>query len=198
MPAYRPREHGRRAARPGGAAAAPWLCMAPALRPTMRQVRACDTERVTNLAELCAELQTTWHRDIPPAAAMGITVAGYDGRTLSVQAPFRTNRNVHGTAFAGSLFSACVLTGWGATWLALRERGLVGSIVVAESQIKYRKAVSGDILCRCETEADILEGALAGFLSSGRASLPLSCSIEFGGKLAVAFEGTYVVHASPS
>ena len=60
------------------------------------------------------ELQTLWHRDIPPAAAMAIEVAGYDGRTLSVRAPLAANRNVHGTAFAGSLFSACVLTGWGA------------------------------------------------------------------------------------
>jgi thioesterase domain-containing protein len=150
---------------------------------------------VTSLAELCAELQTTWHREIPPAAAMAIAVAAYDGRTLTVHAPLDANRNLHGTAFAGSLFSVCVLTGWGAAWLALRERGLTGSIVVADSQIRYRKAVAGDIVCRCTTETPAVDAALAGLSSTGRASLPLQCAIHFGDKLAVAFGGTYVVHA---
>lgn len=153
---------------------------------------------VTTLSELTAELQQTWHRDIPPAAAMAIEVAGYDGRTLAVRAPLSANRNVHGTAFAGSLFSVCVLTGWGATWLALRERGLSGSIVVADSQIKYRKAVSADLVCRCTTEPQSLDAAFAEFAASGRTTLPLSCTIHTGDKLAVAFDGAYVIHAPKS
>ena len=148
---------------------------------------------MTTPSELTAELEATWQRDIPPAAAMAIQVAAYDGRTLTVRAPLAANRNVHGTAFAGSLFSVCVLTGWGTLWLALRERGLEGSIVVADSQIRYRKAVSGDLVCRCTTESQSL-AVFAGFAASGRASVPLSCTINAGDKLAVAFEGTYVVH----
>ena len=151
---------------------------------------------MATLSELTAELQATWHRDIPPAAAMAIQVAAYDGRTLTVRAPLAANRNVHGTAFAGSLFSVCVLTGWGATWLALRERGLAGSIVVADSQIRYRRAVSCDLVCRCTGETQSLDVAFAGFAESGRASLPLTCTIDAGDRLAVAFEGTYVVHAN--
>jgi len=126
---------------------------------------------------------------------MAIGVAAYDGRTLTVRAPLEANRNVHGTAFAGSLFSVCVLTGWGATWLALRERSLAGPIVVADSQIRYRKAVSGDLVCRCTTDPQSLDAAFAGFATSGRASLVLNCTIDAGDKLAVAFEATYVVHA---
>jgi thioesterase domain-containing protein len=151
---------------------------------------------VTNLEELCAELQAAWHTDIPPAAAMAIAVADYDGQTLTVRAPLAPNRNVHGTAFAGSLFSVCVLTGWGATWLALRQRGLAGTIVVAHSEIKYRKAVTGDIVCRCAPEPGVVTAALAEFPRTGRASLPLACRIEAADKLAVAFDGTYVVHAA--
>lgn len=147
------------------------------------------------ISSYIAELQATWHRDIPPAAAMAIEVAGYDGRTLAVRAPLAANRNVHGTAFAGSLFSVCVLTGWGATWLALRERGHQGSIVVAESQIKYRRAVAGDILCRCVTEPATLDPALAQFDATGRATLLLTCTIDAGDRLAVVFNGTYVVQA---
>ena len=65
---------------------------------------------------------------------MGIAVAGYDGLTLAVRAPLPPNRNLHGTVFAGRLFSVCALTGWGAVWLALRERGQDGVIFAADSR----------------------------------------------------------------
>jgi thioesterase domain-containing protein len=153
---------------------------------------------VPDLASLCKELETTWHREIPLAAAMSIGVAGYDGRTLTVRAPLPPNRNVHGTAFAGSLFSTCVLTGWGAVWLALRERGLAGGIVVADSNINYRKAVAGDLVCRCTPDADALREGLAKFAATGRASFDLVCAIEQADKRAVTFTGQYVVHAPSS
>jgi thioesterase domain-containing protein len=159
----------------------------------MAERRSCDTAAVNDLAGLTAELQATWHRDIPPAAAMAITVAGYDGATLTVGAPLAANRNLHGTAFAGSLFSICVLTGWGATWLALRRHGLSGLIVVADSRIKYRRAVTSDLRCRCKVEPAVVAPAVAALTATGRAELELACTIESGGRLAVAFEGTYVV-----
>jgi thioesterase domain-containing protein len=142
------------------------------------------------------ELTTTWYRDIPLAAAMGIGVESYDGATLAARAPLPPNRNVHGTAFAGSLFSLCVLTGWGAMWLTLRERGLTGMIVVADSRIQYRKAVTGDLVCRCSPDASALENGLAEFQSAGRLRIELACAIDAGDKRAVNFTGTYVVHAA--
>ena len=141
------------------------------------------------------ELTATWHREIPIVAAMGVTVESYDGRSLTVRAPMQPNRNVHGTTFAGSLYSACVLTGWGAVWLALRERDLDGVIYAAESAVQYRKAVAGDFVCRCTTDAESLASGLAKFEQSGRASFDLACTIDHDGKRAVAFTGKYVVHA---
>lgn len=126
---------------------------------------------------------------------MSIAVAGYDGRELTVRAPLPPNRNLHGTAFAGSLFSACVLTGWGATWLALRESDLMGVIVVAESNIQYRKAVSADLVCVCALDAGTMQQGLEQFKAKQRASFDLVCTIDTGGKRAVTFTGNYVVHA---
>jgi thioesterase domain-containing protein len=150
---------------------------------------------VSDLAALCQELELTWRRDIPLAAAMSIGVQGYDGRTLTVRAPLQPNRNLHGTAFAGSLFSVCVLTGWGATWLALREQDLTGLIVVADSHINYRKAVTAELVCRCAPDADALRNALQQFKTTGRAALDLDCAIENAEQRAVKFTGRYVVHA---
>ena len=66
---------------------------------------------MTDRTALCDELTATWHREIPIVAAMGMAVEHYDGASLSVRAPMQPNRNVHGTTFAGSLYTACVLTG---------------------------------------------------------------------------------------
>jgi thioesterase domain-containing protein len=150
---------------------------------------------VTDRAILCNELTTTLHRDIPLAAAMNVGVESFDGLTLTVRAPLPPNRNVHGTAFAGSLYSICVLTGWGTTWLAWREQGLVGVIVVAASTIQYRKAVTGALVCRCTPNSTVLHAGFEQFTATGRASLDLECTIDCEDKNAVAFTGTYVVHA---
>ena len=142
---------------------------------------------------LLSELESTWRLEIPLTSAMGIQVVGYGEGTLRVRAPLEENRNVHGTAFAGSLFSVCVLTGWGAAWLALRLAGLEGQIVVADSRIGYRRAVTGEIACACRPDPDGLERSLADLRASGRMRLPLVCTIDSNGKAAVLFEADYVV-----
>lgn len=183
------------------------MCAAAPRRPKFEQMRgalassrgdrrtACDTPGVTTLDTLRRELQSTWLREIPLAAAMAIEIAACSRDELAVRAPLAPNRNLHGTAFAGSLFSICVLTGWGATWLALEQRGLGGAIVVADSRIRYRKGVSGDILCRCRLDLDAVERSLTALETSGRASLALVCTIDQDDKRAVTFEGEYVVHS---
>ena len=149
---------------------------------------------MTTVDSLGRELQATWLREIPLANALAIEVASCTPEEIVVRAPLAANRNLHGTAFAGSLFAVCVLTGWGAAWCALKARSAKGLIVVADSRIRYRKAVTGDIVCVCRPDADDVERRLAGLAASGRASLPLVCTIDQAGKRAVLFEGEYVVH----
>ena len=151
---------------------------------------------MTDRTALCDELTATWHREIPIVAAMGMAVEGYDGASLTVRAPMQPNRNVHGTTFAGSLYSACVLTGWGAVWLALRERGLTGVIFAAESTVQYRKGVARDFVCRCAWDAGALDAGVERFKASGRASFDLICTIDNEDKRAVTFNGKYIVHAA--
>lgn len=151
--------------------------------------------RVIDHSALCDELTLTWHREIPIVAAMGMAVERYDGESLTVRAPLEPNRNVHGTTFAGSLYSACVLTGWGRIWLALRERRQDGVIYAADSTIQYRKGVYGDFVCRCPLDGAALGPGLEKLATTGRASFELTCTIESDAKLAVNFTGRYVVHA---
>jgi hypothetical protein len=47
-----------------------------------------------------------------PGRALGIRVAGLDESSLSLSAPLTRNKNVHGTAFAGSLYAVGVLSAY--------------------------------------------------------------------------------------
>jgi thioesterase domain-containing protein len=124
---------------------------------------------------------------------MGIEVADFSGDELVVQAALQPNVNLHGTAFAGSLYSVCALTGWGMTWLQLRAHDLDGSIVLADGRIEYRKAIAERIVCRCRYDA-APQAPNLGRLRNGRAgSFRLTCTIDTEGSRAVRFEGRYAV-----
>ena len=70
-----------------------------------------------------------------------------------------------------------------------------GVIVVADSTIQYRKAVTGEFVCRCSPDAAALAAGLEQLEQKGRASFDLVCTIDSDEKRAVTFTGNYVVHA---
>ncbi|HEY8520810.1 MAG TPA: YiiD C-terminal domain-containing protein [Gammaproteobacteria bacterium] len=144
----------------------------------------------------CAALQAAW-RGIPLAAAMGIEAAAFDGETLHVRAPLAANINVHGTAFAGSLFSVCVLAAWGRLWLALHRQGVTARIVVTDSRIDYRRPVTGYIECRSRLEPADERALLDELLAAGRATLPLDAVVPSERGPAVQFTGTYALRLKP-
>ncbi|MBO0246698.1 YiiD C-terminal domain-containing protein, partial [Vibrio sp. Vb0592] len=75
------------------------------------------------------------------------------------------NLNPHNTLFAGSAFTLATLTGWGMAWLLLKERGLKGDIVLADSNIRYRHPVDKTPIA--STSLDGISGDLDR-LASGR------------------------------
>jgi len=142
------------------------------------------------------ELQATWHRDIPIAAAMGVEVLGLQNDEFRVGAALAANINVHGTAFAGSLYSLAALTGWGMIWLRLRQHELTGAIVLSKGEIDYLRPVDEDLVCRCRADSDGFD-QLRDALSNGRrATLQLACKITTRRGDAVRFIGHYAVRTS--
>jgi len=91
--------------------------------------------------------------NMPPARRMGITVeqvilrsedTAVDEGSVSLSMPIKGNTNVHGTAFAGSLYSLCVLSAW--YTLVIHLRNPLGdnsldnaTVVVKSSEIQYKK-----------------------------------------------------------
>lgn len=90
----------------------------------------------------CRELQNTWHDQIPITEHMGIKLHQYTMRTIETRASLIKNINLHGTMFAGSVYSLATLTGWGMLFLQLKQKGLEGEIVLGDASIRYHKPLS--------------------------------------------------------
>ncbi len=144
------------------------------------------------------ELQGFLEKEIPMYLQMGIRINQYGPDGLTMQLPLEPNRNHHQTAFAGSLNALCTMTGWGTTYLLLKELGRDGNIVIQRSAIRYHTPVdTAEVLARCEP---IAAEAKAFFLEmldeKGQAKLDLKVGVPGACRPAVAFEGSYVVVAS--
>lgn len=141
-----------------------------------------------------ALLHDTWRSGIPLTEAMNLAPLRFADETLTVAAELAPNVNVHGTAFAGSLYAVAALAGWGLIQLALRRAGIDGSIVIAEGRIRYLLPVRARIVATCSMPAGVLAAGLSGLAGpAGKARFPLHAQIEAGNDVGVRFEGVYAV-----
>ncbi len=93
--------------------------------------------------------------------------------------------------FAGSAFTLATLTGWGMTWLLMKERGLHGDIVLADSSIRYRHPVEENPVA--STSLDGISGDLDRLASGRKARIVIHVVIYSGDVPAVDFVGTYML-----
>ncbi|MDP5255208.1 MULTISPECIES: bifunctional GNAT family N-acetyltransferase/hotdog fold thioesterase [unclassified Vibrio] len=141
--------------------------------------------------EWCQELQQRWEEQIPISDKMGIKINEYTGYQFECRAQLNPNLNPHNTMFAGSAFTLATLTGWGMTWLLLKERGLSGAIVLADSHIRYHKPV--EELPVAKTSLDGMSGDLDRLASGRKARIVIKVTIYSGDVEAVHFVGTYML-----
>lgn len=140
-------------------------------------------------AALLAQVQATLDA-MPPVAAMNIRIAGYENGVLRMQAPLAANVNDKGNAFGGSLASVMTLAGWALVSLRLALVGKQAEVYVADSNIRYRAPVYGDLLAVARAAPDQdWDDFLALFNKRGRARVTVRAEIEGG---AAELEGRFV------
>ena len=139
----------------------------------------------------CKELQKTWTDTIPITEHMGIKLYQYTGRTLETRASLNKNINIHGTMFAGSIFSLATLTGWGMIYLQLKERGLDGDIVLGDGDIHYHKPITMKPRAICNIEA--LSGNFNPLKNGEKARFELNVDILDDETPVAEFEGVFWV-----
>ncbi len=149
------------------------------------------------MKNLCTELEQTWHEEIPISKAMGIRVADFANDQLVVRAELEPNINVHGTAFAGSLYAIAALCGWGMTWLQLK-------LAAYRRQHRHRRRshplrTAGQRAAssrRAASSSDDQANALARLARDGKTRFMLDCVIRANGHDAARFTGDYAVRVN--
>ncbi|AWL10840.1 Galactoside O-acetyltransferase [Saliniradius amylolyticus] len=139
----------------------------------------------------CRELQKTWYETIPISEQMGIKLFQYTGKTLETRASLNKNINLHGTMFAGSIFSLATLTGWGMIFLMLKQRELSGEIVLGDADIHYHKPVTSQPRGVCNVES--VKGKFEPLMRGKKTPFTLTVELHDGQNPVAEFKGVYWV-----
>ncbi len=143
-------------------------------------------------------LQERLLREFVLAEHLGLRVELADDTDLVLHAPLAANANYKGTAFAGSLFSVSVLTGW--AWLTryLARESCAADVVIQESRIEYLLPVRGDFRAYlCLPPAAEVERFRRMLRRAARGRLGLRVEIREGGRVAAQFAGLYAAAMRP-
>ncbi|MCG7898757.1 MAG: thioesterase domain-containing protein [Candidatus Thiodiazotropha lotti] len=137
-----------------------------------------------------SQLEQRIREGIPIAAEMAFRVSSLTDGGITVTGGGEQNHNVHGTAFAGSLYAIATLSAWGLVQSRLPEGA---ELVMARGEIEYRKPVIGDIVAHCNIERETFDSFLENLRLKGRARLKAVSVIESDGGVAAEFSG--LLHA---
>ena len=142
------------------------------------------------------QLQQRILTSIPLSEAMQFSIIELNPRAIQVQAPLEPNVNIHGTGFAGSIYSLAVLTGWALSTHIMAGNQMQGKLVVACAEIKYRSPVSSTIQCRTQANTEDCAAFQMRFEANGKAKPVLE--VEVGKSENAILQATYVAVADPT
>lgn len=168
---------------------------APEIFGSIPHVQMCksleNVEVIIRHPQWCVDLQNIWHQQIPITQLMGIRVYQYTGSTFETRAALNPNMNLHGTMFAGSIYSLATLTGWGLVHLMMREKSVAGAIVLADADIHYHKPVTE--LPRSIAHFENIKGDFAPLAEKDKARITVQVEVLDDQVPVAKFIGQYVV-----
>jgi thioesterase domain-containing protein len=123
------------------------------------------------------QLQATIRKSIPLSEAMQFRIDALDLEGIRVSAPLEPNINIHGTGFAGSIYSVAVLTGWALCTHIMQTLELDAELVVGSAEIRYRAPVRGRLECRCDCSEAQRNAFCEALRASGKGRLVLDVDV---------------------
>ena len=122
-------------------------------------------------------LQQKIRESIPLSDAMQFGIDSLSLDAIAVSAPLPPNINIHGTGFAGSIYSVAVLTGWALCTHILDAMEIEAELVVAKAEIRYRAPVTGDLQCNTAAGVDERDAFLLDVRERGKGVLQLRINV---------------------
>jgi thioesterase domain-containing protein len=130
---------------------------------------------------------------IPLTAAMEISAAASDGKSLTITAPLPPNRNHTDTAFGGSLSTLGIVAGWTLLHVALDDAKISAKLLIQCSATEFLRPADADLSATCEfPDAESLKTFLTAVTSRRRGKIELTAKIHSGKTLVATHKGTYV------
>jgi len=142
------------------------------------------------MSSLAIQMQEKIHTTIPLSAVMQFSIIELNPDSIVVSAPLEPNINIHGTGFAGSLYSVAILTGWALSTHIMSLHNMNGDLVVGKADIKYRTPVTGALVCRAQVDTVACNNFKKDFDTIGKARLSLTITI--GDNLNAVLQGLFV------
>ena len=143
-------------------------------------------------AAMSKELVSMWHLGIPVTAFMQLDIETCDEQLFSLTADLNSNINVHQTMFAGSIYSLATLTGWGAVYTELRDKGIDNkNIVLAKGEIAYKAPIDHKPVAMVQRDQLSLDITLLEQNKKLRADLEVNVVCQ--NVIAAQFNGRFVV-----
>jgi thioesterase domain-containing protein len=140
-----------------------------------------------------AKVETYLHEHIPITRAMGLKVAGYDGKAVRLWAPLEPNLNHRQTAFGGSVSALGILAGWTLLHIKLGESGGSAQLVIQHSETEYIGPVERDFITVCAMpETEEWAKFEQTFRRYGKARVHLESLVEVEGRTLARHIGGYV------
>lgn len=139
--------------------------------------------------DAASALQHKIRSTIPLSEAMEFEINRLTLESISVSAPLPPNKNIHGTGFAGSIYSLAVLTGWALCMHMLEQLEIDAELVVAKAQIRYRAPVTGDLECHCDADEAARDAFVQGIENQSRGIIELA--VDVGSEPAAELIATY-------
>ncbi len=133
-------------------------------------------------------LEKLIRQGIPLSAQMDFRVLELSSNSIQVQGGGQQNINVHGTAFAGSLYTICTLAAWG---LLTSRLPAEASLVLAKGSIRYRQPVVGHIVANCEVSDNDMNEFLSSLDNLDKARLQATVSVLCNEEQVVEYNGTF-------
>lgn len=155
-------------------------------------MHAVDTQPIIR------ELQTYLNEHIPITREMRLHLEHVADGELVMAAPLTPNHNDKGTGFAGSLYSAMVLTGWSFVTAGLKREGLDAQVAVTQADIRYIHPVTTDFRALCKLDDPELWRRFVTKLNKRRNyTIELPITITHDGDLEVAMTASYIAWFPP-
>ncbi len=125
------------------------------------------------------QLEQVIHKTIPLSGLMGLEVKHLSNNSICLEAPVvDTNINIHGTAFAGSIYCMTVLSAWGFMYNRLLEEKITADVVVARAEIRYLSPIKKIICSECSVDEDHYNNFHSRLLELGKTSIPLRVNVR--------------------